>query len=67
MDEGWRQQWLAMHFGDKLQINDFGYLQRNNLNYGHWEVRSASRICRRTRIQLPWLAVPHDGSTTTTA
>jgi hypothetical protein len=39
MDGGWRQQWLAMHFGDQLQINDFGYLSRNNFNYAHWEVR----------------------------
>ena len=39
MDHGWRQQWLGMHFGDQLQINDFGYLERNNFNYGHWEVR----------------------------
>jgi len=35
---GWRSQWLAMHFGDRLQINDFGYLQRANLNYAHWQV-----------------------------
>ncbi|HEY8587721.1 MAG TPA: DUF5916 domain-containing protein [Rhodanobacter sp.] len=39
MADGWRQQWLGMHFGDQLQINDFGYLPRNNFNYGHWEVR----------------------------
>ena len=39
MGDGWRQQWLGMHFGDQLQINDFGYLERNNFNYGHWEVR----------------------------
>lgn len=38
MDGGWRQQWIAMHFGDELQINDLGYLSQNNLNYGHWEV-----------------------------
>lgn len=38
MDHGWRQQWLAMHFGDDLQINDFGFLSRNNMNYGHWQV-----------------------------
>lgn len=38
MDRGWRQQWIAMHFGADLQINDFGYLSRNDLNYGHWEV-----------------------------
>ncbi len=39
MGNGWRQQWLGMHFGDQLQINDFGYLARNNFNYVHWEVR----------------------------
>jgi hypothetical protein len=39
MGNGWRQQWLGMHFGDQLEINDFGYLARNNFNYGHWELR----------------------------
>ncbi|MGN6313194.1 MAG: DUF5916 domain-containing protein [Rhodanobacteraceae bacterium] len=39
MDDGWRQQWLGMHFDDKLQVNDFGYLGRNNFDYLHWEVR----------------------------
>ncbi|MEO7071846.1 MAG: DUF5916 domain-containing protein [Rhodanobacter sp.] len=39
MGNGWRQQWLGMHFGDQLQINDLGYLQRNDFNYAHWEVR----------------------------
>lgn len=39
MDRGWRQQWIAMHFGNDLQINDAGYLSRNSLNYLHWEVR----------------------------
>src|SRR3546814_2494641 len=38
MDGGWRQQWIAMHFGDELQINDLGYLSQNDLHYGHWEV-----------------------------
>ncbi|CAN5255744.1 hypothetical protein BH11PSE14_BH11PSE14_20330 [soil metagenome] len=38
MARGWRQQWLAMHFGRGLQINDFGYLSRANLNYGYWQV-----------------------------
>jgi hypothetical protein len=37
-DNGWRSQWILMHFGDNLQINDFGYLSRANLNYGHWQV-----------------------------
>jgi hypothetical protein len=39
MNERWSQQWLAMHFDDRLDINDFGYLPRNSLNYAHWEVR----------------------------
>ena len=39
MDRGWRQQWIAMHFGNDLQLNDFGYLSRNSTNYLHWEVR----------------------------
>ncbi|HET7358691.1 MAG TPA: DUF5916 domain-containing protein [Rhodanobacteraceae bacterium] len=39
MDDGWRQEWAAMHFDDRLQINDFGYLERNNFDYAHWEVR----------------------------
>jgi hypothetical protein len=43
---GWRSQWLAMHFGADLQINDFGYLSRANLNYGHWQVA-------RRRTDLP--------------
>jgi len=38
MSNGWRQQWLGMHFGKQLQVNDFGYLGRNNDNYLHWEV-----------------------------
>ena len=38
MDHGWRQQWIAMHFGNELQINDAGYLSRNNTNYLHWQV-----------------------------
>jgi hypothetical protein len=39
MDHGWRQQVILMHFGDQLQINDAGYLSRNNLNYAHWQVQ----------------------------
>jgi hypothetical protein len=39
MGGGWRQQWLMMHFDDRLQVNDFGYLGRNNLDYLHWEVQ----------------------------
>ena len=36
---GWREQWAAMHFNDRLQVNDLGYLERNDMNYAHWEVR----------------------------
>ena len=38
MDHGWRQQWIGMHFSDDLQINDLGFLSRNNLNYAHWQL-----------------------------
>jgi hypothetical protein len=38
MDHGWRQQLIAMHFGNDLQINDAGYLSRNNENYLHWQM-----------------------------
>jgi hypothetical protein len=39
MERGWRQQWIAMHFGNDLQINDAGYLARSSLNYLHWQVQ----------------------------
>ena len=38
MEHGWRQQWIAMHFGNELQLNDAGYLSRNSTNYLHWQV-----------------------------
>ncbi len=38
MDHGWRQQVIAMHFGNHLEINDAGYLSRNSVNYLHWQV-----------------------------
>ncbi len=38
MDHGWRQQVIAMHFGNELEINDAGYLSRNSVNYLHWQV-----------------------------
>jgi hypothetical protein len=38
MDRGWRQQWIGMHFGNDLQINDAGFLSRNSTNYVHWQV-----------------------------
>ncbi|MGH8185219.1 MAG: DUF5916 domain-containing protein, partial [Steroidobacteraceae bacterium] len=38
MDHGWRQQWIGMHFGNELQINDAGFLSRNSTNYAHWQV-----------------------------
>ena len=38
MDHGWRQQVIAMHFGNELEINDAGYLSRNSTNYLHWQL-----------------------------
>jgi hypothetical protein len=39
MNDVWAQQWLGMYFGERLDIDDFGYLPRNNMEYLHWEVR----------------------------
>lgn len=39
MADGWRQTWVMLHFDDQLQVNDFGYLSRNNFDYLHWAVR----------------------------
>lgn len=36
--DGWRQQLYMIHSGDGLQLNDFGYLERNNFNYIRGEV-----------------------------
>lgn len=32
-EHGWRQNLYFQHLGDQLQLNDFGYLYRNNLDY----------------------------------
>lgn len=37
MDHGWRQQWILMHFGNELELNDAGFLSRNSTNYLHWQ------------------------------
>lgn len=39
MRDAWRQQWLAMHFDKRFQVNDFGYLGQNNFDYLHYELR----------------------------
>ncbi len=33
MGKGWRQQLYAEHLGRNLQLDDFGFLDRNNFNY----------------------------------
>ena len=38
MNKGWRQQVIAMYFGRGLEINDAGYLSRNDEMYVHWQV-----------------------------
>ena len=38
MDKGWRQQVIAMYFGDQLEINDAGYLARNSTRYIHYQL-----------------------------
>jgi hypothetical protein len=38
MGNTWRQQLFALHLGDGLQLNDFGYLERNNYNYARYQL-----------------------------
>ena len=38
MGNGWRQQAYGLHLGRGLQLNDFGYLERNNFNYVRYEI-----------------------------
>lgn len=35
---GWRHQLYAVHLGAGLQLNDFGFLERNNFNYLRYEL-----------------------------
>ena len=41
MGEGWRQQLYMLHLGRNLQLNDFGYLERNNFNYARYDLAKA--------------------------
>ncbi len=36
--DGWRQQLYVLHSGENLQLNDFGFLDRNNFNYARYEI-----------------------------
>ena len=38
LGDGWRQQLYLLHLGDELQLNDIGYLDRNNFNYVRYEL-----------------------------
>ena len=38
LGDGWRQQFYVLHLGDELQLNDIGYLDRNNFNYLRYEL-----------------------------
>jgi len=38
MDHGWRQQVILMHFGNDLDIDDAGYLQRADQNYSQYQL-----------------------------
>ena len=35
---GWRQQVYFLHLGDQLQLNDIGYIDRNDFNYLRYEL-----------------------------
>ncbi len=34
----WRHQVYVEHLGDNLQLNDFGFLERNNFNYARYQL-----------------------------
>lgn len=36
---GWQQQLYLLHLGRDLELNDFGYLERDDFNYGRYELR----------------------------
>lgn len=38
MGGGWRQQLYMLHLGRNLQLNDFGFLERNNFNYARYDL-----------------------------
>jgi hypothetical protein len=38
MQNDWRQQLYALHIGRDFQLNDFGYLERNNFNYLRYDL-----------------------------
>ena len=38
MGNGWRQQLYGLHLGGDLQLNDFGFLERNNYNYLRYQL-----------------------------
>ena len=57
MDHGWRQQWILMHFGNDFQINDAGFLDRNNMNYAHWQfARRFTALPARIALRVQGLA-----------
>ena len=38
LGNGWRQQLYLLHTGGDLQLNDFGFLDRNNFNYARYQL-----------------------------
>jgi len=38
MGNGWRQQLYLLHVGDELELNDIGYIDRNDFNYARYEL-----------------------------
>ena len=58
MDHGWRQQYMVMHFGNDLEINDAGYLSRNSTNYAHYQVnRRFTELPAQVALRIEGLAL----------
>lgn len=48
LSQRWRHQLYVLHLGKDLQLNDFGFLERNNFNYLRYEI--AQRLTRLPEI-----------------
>lgn len=51
LSQRWRQQLYVVHLGKDLQLNDFGFLERNDFNYLRYEI--AQRITSLPEAS-PW-------------